>query len=242
MNRQMMYKAVYARARILQCERFRGAGPAGAGRAEGPASAEEAAAREGIHGGSAAAARRPIRPGSLRDNLRKARDLLADAGWTYRDGALRNPKGEPFTLEYLDSGGGERLVGARISRRWRSSASPANTGAPDFALIRKRLDVFDFDLFTVRIPGSEAPGCRARRSLWLGLRRHRRLEQPDGDQGPGDRRAGEPGGVLAHAAGAGGALRALDRVLRHHYFVVPQWYSSTFRHRLTARENSSNPK
>jgi ABC-type oligopeptide transport system substrate-binding subunit len=28
----------------------------------------------------------------------------------------------------------------------------------DFALIRKRLDVFDFDLFTVRVPGSEAPG------------------------------------------------------------------------------------
>ncbi len=28
----------------------------------------------------------------------------------------------------------------------------------DFALIQKRLDVFDFDLFTVRIPGSETPG------------------------------------------------------------------------------------
>ena len=28
-----------------------------------------------------------------------------------RDGALRNGKGEPFTLEYLDSGGGgERIV------------------------------------------------------------------------------------------------------------------------------------
>jgi microcin C transport system substrate-binding protein len=24
-------------------------------------------------------------------------------------------------------------------------------------------------------------------------------------------------------------LRALDRVLRHNHFVVPQWYSSTFR-------------
>jgi len=37
-------------------------------------------------------------PGSLRENLRKARDLLAAAGWTYRDDALRNAKGEPFTL------------------------------------------------------------------------------------------------------------------------------------------------
>ncbi|MBC8824802.1 ABC transporter substrate-binding protein, partial [Escherichia coli] len=35
-------------------------------------------------------------PGSLRANLLKARELLAQAGWTYRDGALRNAKGEPF--------------------------------------------------------------------------------------------------------------------------------------------------
>jgi microcin C transport system substrate-binding protein len=50
-------------------------------------------------------------PSSLRANLQKARDLLAAAGWTYRDGALRNDKGEPFVVEYLDSGGGgERVV------------------------------------------------------------------------------------------------------------------------------------
>src|SRR3954462_12191435 len=48
----------------------------------------------------------PNPPGSLRDNLRKARELLAAAGWTYRDGALRNARGEPFVLEYLDSGSG----------------------------------------------------------------------------------------------------------------------------------------
>jgi microcin C transport system substrate-binding protein len=48
-------------------------------------------------------------PGSLRANLRKARALLEAAGWKYRDGALRNEKGEPFVMEYLDSGGGERM-------------------------------------------------------------------------------------------------------------------------------------
>src|SRR5262249_2368159 len=49
-------------------------------------------------------------PASLRDNLRKARDLLAAAGWTYRDSALRNARGEAFVLEYLDSGGGEGVI------------------------------------------------------------------------------------------------------------------------------------
>ncbi|MDB5778411.1 MAG: extracellular solute-binding protein family 5, partial [Polaromonas sp.] len=41
-------------------------------------------------------------PGSLRENLRQAQALLREAGWTYRDGALRNSKGEAFTMEFLN--------------------------------------------------------------------------------------------------------------------------------------------
>ncbi|MCP6151528.1 ABC transporter substrate-binding protein, partial [Klebsiella pneumoniae] len=42
-------------------------------------------------------------PGSLRANLREARRLLAEAGWTYRDGALRNAEGVIFEVEFLES-------------------------------------------------------------------------------------------------------------------------------------------
>ncbi|HEV7393886.1 MAG TPA: extracellular solute-binding protein, partial [Burkholderiales bacterium] len=38
-------------------------------------------------------------PNSVRGNLRRAKELLAEAGWTYRDGALRNAKNEVFTVE-----------------------------------------------------------------------------------------------------------------------------------------------
>ena len=58
-------------------------------------------------------------PGSLRENLVKAKKLLAEAGWTYRDGALRNAKGEAFVFEHLDSGGQEH----RIYRHWPSWGS-----------------------------------------------------------------------------------------------------------------------
>ena len=30
---------------------------------------------------------------------------MQEAGWTYRDGALRNAKGEPFRFEILDDSG-----------------------------------------------------------------------------------------------------------------------------------------
>jgi microcin C transport system substrate-binding protein len=167
-------------------------------------------------------------PGSLRDNLRKARDLLAEAGWTYRDGALRNAKGEPFTLEYLDSGGGERLV----APYFQALAKLGITGEyrrADFALIRKRLDVFDYDIFTVRIPGSESPGAE--------------LLDRFGSQSADTEGSSNLIGVRDPAIDAlvslavssrtrpelVARLRALDRVLRHQYFVIPQWYASTFR-------------
>jgi microcin C transport system substrate-binding protein len=167
-------------------------------------------------------------PGSLRENLRKARDLLAAAGWTYRDGALRNAKGEPFTLEYLDSGGGERLVAPYFQALAKLGIAGEYRRA-DFALIRKRLDVFDFDLFTVRIPGSEAPGSE--------LLDRFGLESADTEGSSNLIGIKDPAiDALVNLAVSSrtrpelvARLRALDRVLRHNYFVVPQWYSSTFR-------------
>ncbi len=167
-------------------------------------------------------------PGSLRDNLLKARDLLAEAGWTYRDGALRNKKGEPFTLEYLDSGGGERLV-APFFQALAKLGIAGDYRRADFALIRKRLDVFDFDLFTVRIPGSEAPGAE--------LIDRFGSESADIEGSSNLMGIKDPAiDALVNLAVSShtrpeliARLRALDRVLRHNYFVIPQWYSSTFR-------------
>ncbi|MCD6041608.1 MAG: ABC-type oligopeptide transport system, periplasmic component, partial [Burkholderiales bacterium] len=167
-------------------------------------------------------------PSSLRANLLKARELLAAAGWTYRDYALRNAKGEPFTLEYLDSGGGERLVAPYFQALARLGIAGEYRRA-DFALIRKRLDVFDFDLFTVRIPGSEAPGAE--------LLDRFGSESADIEGSSNLMGVKNPAiDALVNLAVSSrtrpdlvARLRALDRVLRHSHFVVPQWYSSTFR-------------
>jgi len=167
-------------------------------------------------------------PGSLRQNLLKARELLAAAGWTYRDGALRNAKGEPFTLEYLDSGGGERLIAPYFQALAKLGIAGEYRRA-DFALIRKRLDVFDFDLFTVRIPGSESPGSE--------------LLDRYGSQSADTEGSSNLMGIRDPAIDALvnlaissrtrpeliARLRALDRVLRHQHYVVPQWFSTTYR-------------
>jgi microcin C transport system substrate-binding protein len=167
-------------------------------------------------------------PGSLRDNLRKARDLLAAAGWTYRDGALRNAKGEAFMLEYLDSGGGERLIAPYFQALAKLGIAGEYRRA-DFALIRKRLDVFDFDLFTVRVPGSEAPGAElldrygSQSADTEGSSNLMGIKDPAIDALLNQAIASHTRPELI------ARLRALDRVLRHGHFVVPQFYSTSYR-------------
>ena len=168
-------------------------------------------------------------PGSLRGNLRKARDLLAAAGWTYRDGALRNANGEPFVVEYLDSGGGgERMVTPWFQALARLGIEGQYRRA-DFALIQKRLDVFDFDLFTVRFPGNEAPGAELVDrfgSVSAGVEGSSNLI---GVKDPAVDAILEKVVAAATRPELVARLRALDRVLRHGHYAVPQWYSNTFR-------------
>jgi microcin C transport system substrate-binding protein len=167
-------------------------------------------------------------PNSLRANLRRARELLAEAGWTYRDGALRNAKGEPFTVEYLDSSRGD-VIGTPYFQALAKIGIRGEYRRADFALIRKRLDVFDFDLFVVRIPGTESPGNELMDRFGSKSADTEGSSNLIGVKDPAvDRLIG--GAVAATKRPELVArLRALDRVLRHGHYVVPQWYASTFR-------------
>ena len=99
----------------------------------------------------------------------------------------------------------------------------------DFALIQKRLDVFDFDLFTIRVPGNEAPGAD--------LAARFASDQADVEGSSNLIGIKDPAiDALVNLAVAShtrpelvARLRALDRVLRHGHYVIPQWYSNTFR-------------
>jgi microcin C transport system substrate-binding protein len=163
-------------------------------------------------------------PGSLRANLRKAKVLLEAAGWTYRNGALRNAKGEPFTLEYLDGGSGERTFAPYVQALAKLGIR-ATLRRADFALIQKRWDVFDFDITVQRHVGSEAPGSE--------------LLDRYGSRSAGTQGSHNMTGIADPAVDAllelvvaaktrpelVSRLRALDRVLRHGHYVIPQWYA-----------------
>jgi len=168
-------------------------------------------------------------PRSLRANLLKAKALLEEAGWTYREGALRNAKGEPFVVEYLDGGSGGERIFVPYAQALEKLGIEGRYRRADFALIQKRLQAFDFDLFTVRIPGSEAPGAE------LVDRFGSRSADTEGSNnliGVKDKAVDALLGkvVSAHTRpDLIASLRSLDRVLRHGHYVIPQWYGATYR-------------
>jgi microcin C transport system substrate-binding protein len=166
---------------------------------------------------------------TLRDHLRQAKALLAEAGWTYREGALRNAKGQAFTLEFLDNSGAMGRVVTPYAKNLEKLGFQVNYKVIDFAILQKRLDVFDFEIISNRWVGSESPGTE--------------LLERFGSKSASLEGSGNLMGVQDPAVDAlldkvlsaearpqlSVALRALDRVLRHGHFVVPHWYGSVHR-------------
>ncbi|SDQ64183.1 microcin C transport system substrate-binding protein [Paraburkholderia fungorum] len=182
-------------------------------------------------------------PGSLRANLLQARALLQEAGWTYRDGALRNAKGEPFQFEILDDSGSaaamEPIV-ATFIRNLQKLGITATFRVSDFAVYQKRLDAFEFDVTTIRMPDVQVPGSE----------QIERFGSKAADTQGSDNAIGVKSPVvdavlnaLVHAQTREqlvDATHALDRLLMHGYYVVPQWYSGT--HRVAFRRGLAWPK
>ncbi|OOG57463.1 extracellular solute-binding protein [Polaromonas sp. C04] len=166
---------------------------------------------------------------TLRDNLRRAKALLMEAGWTYRDGALRNAKGEAFSIEFLDNSGSMGRVVTPYAQNLEKLGIAVSYRVIDFAILQKRMDVFDFDIISNRVVGSEAPGSE--------------LLDRFGSKAADTEGSGNFIGVKSPAVDALldkvtsshtrpeliASVRALDRVLRFGHYVVPHWYSSVFR-------------
>jgi microcin C transport system substrate-binding protein len=166
---------------------------------------------------------------SLRDNLRRARDLLAQAGWTYQDGALRNAKGDVLSIEFLDNSGSMGRVVTPYAKNLEKLGIQVNYKVIDFAILQKRLDVFDFEIISNRLVGSEAPGTE------LLERYGAKAADIEGSSNVIGLKSPAVDALLDKVISAKTRpelvvrLRALDRVLRHGYYTVPHWYSSTFR-------------
>ena len=168
-------------------------------------------------------------PNGLRENLRRAQQLLREAGWRVQGGVLKNAQGQAMVLHYLDS----NEAGARVVAPWIRNLDKLGIQlsyrAVDFALYQQRLQTFDFDITSIAYPGTPNPG----------------QEYADlfGSQAADTEDSGNLAGVknpavdslISHMVGAQtkpdflAACRALERVVSHEHYLLPQWTSPVHR-------------
>ncbi|MFT4192176.1 MAG: extracellular solute-binding protein [Comamonas sp.] len=166
---------------------------------------------------------------SLRGNLRRAQALLREAGWQVRDGVLRNAQGQAMVLEYLDSSESNVRTIAPWVRNLSRLGITLNYRTVDFALYLQRLAQFDFDMTTIAYGGTSNPGQE-----FADLFGSAAADTEDSGNYPGVKSPAVDD-LIARMAGAQDrahlldACRALDRVIAHGYYLVPQYAATTYR-------------
>jgi len=227
MNRQMFYNS-YQRVDGLfgntECK------------AHGTPSPEEAALLEPWRGripeaafGPAYQPPRTDGESTLRDNLRKARELLKQAGWEVREGVLRNARGERMVLEYLDS----QETGARVVTPWMRNLEKlgvtVNFRPVDFALYQQRLQKKEFEIISINFPGTHTPGQE-----YMDLFGSKAADIEDSGNYTGIKSPAVDE-LLRRMTSAQSkaellpACRALERVITHSHIFIPQWTAPTHR-------------
>ena len=104
------------------------------------------------------------RPDALRDSLRRAQELLADAGWKPgADGLLRNAAGEKLTLELLEPNQTGRLP--EFARNLKKLGIDYSERLVDYALYRRRTSTFDYDMVIIVEPKFTLPDAGALTAL-----------------------------------------------------------------------------
>ena len=178
-------------------------------------------------------------PGSLRSNLQEAKALLAQAGWTVKQGALVNGKGERFRFEILLADTSFERVIAPYALNLGKLGIEVSYRTIDQALYADRIKNFDFDMVVTVFGQSQSPG-NEQRDYWTGAAAARKgsrnlagIESPAVDALVNAIIYAETQEQLTTAC------RALDRVLWYGYYVVPNWYLAN--HRLAYAAKLKHP-
>ncbi|WP_443147438.1 extracellular solute-binding protein [Prosthecomicrobium sp. N25] len=173
--------------------------------------------------------RAPVSDGSGRDRatLRRASQLLAEAGWTLQNGALRNRRGEALTMEFLDSDTSFQRVVGPFQENLKRIGVDSTSRIVDPSQYQKRIDEFDFDVVSRRTSMAPTPE-ESMREAWSSAT----ADKPGSANLPGIKDPVVDALVdKALAATTREDLvticRALDRVLRSGRYWIPHWYKGS---------------
>jgi ABC-type oligopeptide transport system, periplasmic component len=172
--------------------------------------------------------------------MQEAKGLLEQAGWTIKDGVLVNGQGERFRFEILLVDTAFERVIAPYAANLKKMGIEVSYRTIDPALYTDRIKNFDFDMAVTSFGQSQSPG-NEQRDYWTSAAADRK----------GSRNIT---GIKSAAVDAlvdtiiyadtqealTMACRALDRVLWHGYYLIPNWYLGN--HRLAYAAKLKHPE
>ena len=167
--------------------------------------------------------------GSNRMNLRKAAQLLRAAGWRIKDGVLVDEAGQALEIEFLDLGEAFMRVVMPYIENLKLLGITATARIVDSAQYQRRMEDFEFDITTRRfVMRRQTPGIE-QRNLWLSTAAH--AQGTFNTSGVEDKvvdamidhliKAPDRPSLIA-------AAKALDRLLMHGHYFVPQWFKEVY--------------
>ena len=172
----------------------------------------------------------PVSDGTGRDRtlIRRASELLAEAGCTRSGNRLMLPDGMPFTIEFLDDDNTFEPHHNAYIRNLGLLGIEASYRVVDPAQYQSRLDNFDFDMLVSRFSMALYPSETLRQFF----------DSSQADQNGSYNLAGIKDPVVDAMLDAVisartrdefmTASRALDRVLRAGHYWVPQWHKAAY--------------
>ncbi len=165
----------------------------------------------------------------LRANLIQAKNLLAQAGWRVSDGVLKNSKGEAFEFEFiLAQKGFERILGP-YAYNLKKLGITMKYRTVDVSIYSDRMRNFNFDMAVASYPESQSPG-NEQSNMWSS----RAADQPGSRNliGVKDPAVDDLLNEVIYSSDRSHlltAVHALDRVLLHGEYLVPNWYINVHR-------------
>jgi microcin C transport system substrate-binding protein len=184
----------------------------------------------------------PVSDGSGQDRnmLRRAQQLLNEAGLVIKDGKRLLPNGEVFRVEFLYDEPSLNPHHAPYIKNLGTLGIEASPRLVDAVQYRARVEDFDFDMTITRFSMSTTPGDSMRAYFSSSSAKTKGSYNLAGIENPAIDALIEKMIAADTRAELTTACRAFDRIFRAGRYWVPQWYNKT--HRLAYWDMFERPE
>jgi len=163
--------------------------------------------------------------GNIRKKLRFALKRLRDAGWMLKDNILQHHKtGQKFEFEVIYRQAGLKRVLLPFIKNLERAGITVKARLVENAQYKARLDTFDFDMMTFVLPQGNAPSYEQRDYYHSDTANVEGSLNYAGIQNPVVDDLIEKLLTSNSQDEVKTVMRALDRVLLHQHYIVPNWH------------------